>query len=172
MDATKPPQTDCANSRLTLTQLSPAKQQKAMDRFWNRMAGIYGADVWCRRYPTEAIEQWAQALGRFTLEEVGHAIERCEADDSGRVPTLGQFVGMCKTHPARVAQRYEAPLPTVEAFLAHEPDSDVGRYNIGLMRRIWKGEPVKRSELEALPPTMLHDGTRVRAVDVYRNVEG
>lgn len=57
---------------------------------------MYGADRWERAYGATGAAEWVQALGAFTLDDLARGIERAERDDSGRLPTLGQFRMWCR----------------------------------------------------------------------------
>lgn len=82
-----------------------------MRKLWDRMGEIYGADRWERAYGTDWSREWLRALGGRTLDDIARGLERCRADDSGRLPTLGQFAHFSRT---------------VAAFQEHKPLSSVG----------------------------------------------
>ncbi len=43
---------------------------------------------------------WAQKLARFSLEDIGRALDACVTIYPERPPTLGQFYHLCRQYPA------------------------------------------------------------------------
>jgi len=71
------------------------------------MQDIYGADRWERAYGAEPSESWCQVLGRLTLDDLARGLGRAERDDTGRLPSIGQFLTMCYEFPS--GQRHPEP---------------------------------------------------------------
>lgn len=111
MADTRPHTSGSSASMQTLRQMSEETRSKAMRRLWARLGGIYGADRWERAYGATPSAAWLDALGERTLADVTRAVETAEADDSGRIPTLGQFRSWCRRYsPGTFAGAY-APMP-------------------------------------------------------------
>lgn len=97
MDDSRPPSSACSDSTQTpLRNLTTDEQSRVTRRLWARLSAAYGADRWERAYGATVPEAWADALGGCTLADLARGIERCERDDSGRLPTLGQFRVFCR----------------------------------------------------------------------------
>ena len=95
---TKLPQHASNDSIETLSSMTTEKRSKAMRRLWDKMAEVYGAGRWEREYDAEPSEGWMHGLGHCTLADIARGIGKCERDDSGRLPTLGQFRALCREY--------------------------------------------------------------------------
>lgn len=162
-EATRQRTTGYDASSTTLRELSSARQEQAIARLWRCMASTYGADVWDRRYPADAIPQWISALGAYSLADIARGIDRCKRDDSGRVPTLGQFLALCREY----RHVSHAPMPSVEGFLDHasSKSNDVGRRWIAVCRGLLAGRTPSDDDRAEMSrhPVILSDGTKASA---------
>lgn len=107
-----------------------------MERLWTRMAGVYGADRWERSYGATPDPSWTSALGARCVDDILLGVERAEADDSNRLPTLGQFRAWCRRHqPGTFAGAstpvQHQPLPSLERLGSGTP---AGRRWVAFMR--------------------------------------
>lgn len=75
------------------------------------MAAIFGADRWERAYGADPSDDWLLALGHCTLADIARGIERCERDDTGRLPSLGQFKSMCREFQSGTFAGASKPMP-------------------------------------------------------------
>lgn len=145
MDAatdTRPPTNDSSDSTATtattrLRDLTKERKAAVMRRLWDRMGAIYGADRWERAYGAQWSEEWLSTLAGRTVDDIARGLDRCRADDSGRLPTLGQFAYFSRPVAAFSEHR---PLPSL-ASLAHR--SAVGRKWLAFM---WYEEIVPRPQ--------------------------
>jgi hypothetical protein len=101
--------------------MTPERQAAVMQHLWDRMGAVYGADRWERAYGAQWSPEWLRTLAGRTVDDIALGLDRCRADDSGRLPTLGQFAYFSR--PVVAYQEYR-PLPSV-ASLAQR--SAVGR---------------------------------------------
>jgi hypothetical protein len=116
---TKHRTTECSDSTAQrLRDMTTTRQTTVLARLWTRMCSIYGADRWERAYGAQPAPGWAQALGHCTPQDLARGISRCERDDSGRLPTLGQLVTFCREHQpgtfAGASAPDARPLPSLE----------------------------------------------------------
>lgn len=84
-----------------------------MQRLWDRMSAIYGADRWERAYGAQWSDEWLRALSGRTVADIAQGLDRCRTDDTGRLPTLGQFAQFSR--PV-VAYQEHQPLPSVDTL--------------------------------------------------------
>ena len=90
---TKPPTTE---SHVSMLNLTSDKQAKAMARLWTALSSIYGASRWEREYGAQPSDAWRHTLCACTLDDLARGVEKAQRDDSGRLPSAGQFRGMCQ----------------------------------------------------------------------------
>lgn len=138
--ATRPPTSESSASTaptapIPLRNMTSERQAAVMQRLWDRMSAVYGADRWERAYGAQWSEEWLRTLAGRTVEDIARGLDRCRADDSGRLPTLGQFAHF--TRPVAAYQEHR-PLPSV-ASLAQR--SAAGRKWLAFM---WYEEIVPR----------------------------
>ena len=95
---TKPHTQDLPDSTAVLGTLTTERQSTAMRKLWRRMFNIYGADRWERAYGPEPTDDWLFGLSHCALADIARGIGKCERDDSGRLPTLGQFRALCREY--------------------------------------------------------------------------
>lgn len=98
-------------------------------------------------------EAWASALAHCTLDDLARCLERCERDDGGRLPTLGQIRAMCREYQpgtfAGGAPQHE-PTPALPDLMSR---SRTGRAWMALMQfegHLPRGETTDEELLDAL----------------------
>jgi hypothetical protein len=125
-----------------------------MRRLWTKMAEVYGADVWERRYGTAPSGTWESVLGGLALADLARGIGRCERDDSGRLPTLGQFHALCRHYQSGSFAGNAPPEGGVAALLERAESAGVTetsqRY-VDMCRRLTKGGRLTDEERASLP---------------------
>jgi hypothetical protein len=117
--------------------MTPERQAAVMQRLWDRMGAVYGADRWERAYGSQWSREWLRTLSQRTVDDIALGLDKCRVDDSGRLPTLGQFAYFSR--PVAAYQEHQ-PLPSV-ASLAQR--SAVGRKWLAFM---WYEEIAPRPE--------------------------
>lgn len=91
-----------------------AMSEKTTARLFTRMNAIYG-HLWSSRFASDeqlaaAQAEWARALGRYDLANIGAAIDRCRKHHPTHAPTLGEFERIVRA-AASAAQPYCKRLP-------------------------------------------------------------
>jgi len=109
-------------------------------RVWNRMRQLFGQH-WTRDYG-DAAEQtrhaWQGALGQFTTDEIGLALQNCQEWTAKFPPTFPEFRALC------LSARHKLRPNWTEQRIAREKDT--GQGVSGLIQHFAKGAKSEAAE--------------------------
>lgn len=77
------------------------------DALWRRLAGMFGAETLARKFGESPPEEWRLSLSRLTDFELQRGLRRLNDSGKGHVPTLPEFLRMCR----EVGGDYADPVP-------------------------------------------------------------
>lgn len=91
--------------------------QSRAEALWRRLAGLFGGDSLERRYGPRAPDEWVVMIGRLKDHELERGLRRLVYGGAKHVPTLPEFVKLCRTIGQAegvedAPQRIALPAPT------------------------------------------------------------
>ena len=85
-------------------------QQSAATEIWRRLAGMFGADAIERKYGREIPYEWIAMCGRLNDFQLQRGIRQLAYSGKQHVPTLPEFVKLCRDaeHDVRPPRQHPA----------------------------------------------------------------
>lgn len=93
-------------------------QQSAATEVWRRFSGMFGADAVERKYGREIPPEWTAMCGRLNEFQVQRGIRQLAYSGKSHVPSLPEFVKLCRD------AEHDVRPPVVHPVLTHETDAD------------------------------------------------
>jgi hypothetical protein len=75
------------------------------EALWKRMAEMFGAETLARKYGDTAPETWITAVERLNQFELERGMRRLVYGGKTYIPTLPEFLRMCRRDRGRAVER-------------------------------------------------------------------
>ena len=94
--------------------------QSRADIVWRHLAQMFGGDSLARKFGEAPPEDWARLLGRLSEHELSRGLRRLAGSGRAHVPTLPEFLRMCREVGGDYADDAQKALPS-PASMRGEP---------------------------------------------------
>lgn len=112
--------------------MTQSSQQSAAVEVWRRFAGMFGADAVERKYGREIPPEWIAMCGRLNDYQVQRGIRQLAYSGKQHVPSLPEFVKLCRD------AEHDVRPPTVHPALTRDADPSMDPWGILANRRLLK----------------------------------
>jgi hypothetical protein len=115
--------------------MTPQSQPLPATEVWRRFAGMFGADAVARKYGAEIPPEWHAMLSRLNEHQVARGVRMLAYSGKGHVPSLPEFVKLCRDaeHDREVNDRPALPAP--DAVAGDLWDSAANQHLLGYVTR-------------------------------------
>jgi hypothetical protein len=66
------------------------------EQLWSHLSGLFGGEALKRKFGMTPPQEWASALSYLTDAQLGHGVEKLMRSGAEHIPSLPQFIAMCK----------------------------------------------------------------------------